>query len=520
MPVLPAHPNLDQLRHQARDLLRAARSGTVEAAARIAAVSQRRTLSAAQLAFAREYGFASWAKLRTEVDARMADLAAKADAFCQASIGDWTGRAARMLAATPEIATYSFATALVLGDVARVQRELAADQGLAIRPDSHWGWTPLHAVCASRWHRWDPARADGLLAIAQLLLDAGADATAATSATRAGANSWTPLRCAVAGAANPTIVRLLLHAGAVPNDHDLYLAEFGGDDHQSLRLLLDFLPNIADTVRQALAAPISLNDLEGVRMLLEAGVDPRHYVDDDGQPCSAISAAVKAECSTELVQLLLQHGADPNSSDPHDRSPYQLAIRQGRGEMAELLSRFGAPADATDVDQFLAACLQAGRASAERQLSHHPDILDRLSDDDRAALTRAAAMGNAAAVRLMLDLGFPLQARGEDGGSALHHAAYAGGVDAVRLLLERGADIDARDTTWDSPALVWALVGSGERPRRNPNPDWLATVRTLIEAGASTQGITVSPDDAKQPSHEVAEFLRGRRIGAAPTSTW
>jgi len=58
MADLPARPDLDQLRHQARELLRAAQRGNPEATARIRAVSDRIILSSAQLALAREYGFA------------------------------------------------------------------------------------------------------------------------------------------------------------------------------------------------------------------------------------------------------------------------------------------------------------------------------------------------------------------------------------------------------------------------------------------------------------------------------
>ena len=134
MAVLPAQPHLDHLRRQARDLLRAARAGDTAAAERVLAVSGRLTLAAAQLAVAHEYGFASWAKLKTEVQARSASLAQLADEFCQASIRDWTGRAARMLAARPELADYNIATALVLGDIAKVRRAIDADPGLVIRP--------------------------------------------------------------------------------------------------------------------------------------------------------------------------------------------------------------------------------------------------------------------------------------------------------------------------------------------------------------------------------------------------
>ncbi len=59
MPDLPARPDLDQLRHQGKDLLQAAKSGDGdhESLARIRAVANRLTLQLAQLAIAPEYEF-------------------------------------------------------------------------------------------------------------------------------------------------------------------------------------------------------------------------------------------------------------------------------------------------------------------------------------------------------------------------------------------------------------------------------------------------------------------------------
>jgi Protein of unknown function (DUF3887) len=70
MPELPDRPNLDQLRRQARELLRAAANGEPDAAARLRAVSERVTLSAAQLALAREYGYRNWPALIAEAERR------------------------------------------------------------------------------------------------------------------------------------------------------------------------------------------------------------------------------------------------------------------------------------------------------------------------------------------------------------------------------------------------------------------------------------------------------------------
>jgi GNAT superfamily N-acetyltransferase len=56
MRELPDRPNLDQLRHQARDLKHSTDPPI--------------TLTEAQLALARQYGFASWPKLKAEVERR------------------------------------------------------------------------------------------------------------------------------------------------------------------------------------------------------------------------------------------------------------------------------------------------------------------------------------------------------------------------------------------------------------------------------------------------------------------
>src|ERR1700716_708430 len=68
MRQLPEPPDLDQLRRQAHELLRAAVKGERSAIRRIGALSKPLTLSAAQLAVARDYGFSSWARLKAEVD--------------------------------------------------------------------------------------------------------------------------------------------------------------------------------------------------------------------------------------------------------------------------------------------------------------------------------------------------------------------------------------------------------------------------------------------------------------------
>src|SRR6516225_1260160 len=78
---LPDRPNLDQLKNQAKDLLKGHKAGDPEALKRISAnhprlgsasvdeiEASRFTLSGAQLVIAREYGFSSWPKLKAHIE--------------------------------------------------------------------------------------------------------------------------------------------------------------------------------------------------------------------------------------------------------------------------------------------------------------------------------------------------------------------------------------------------------------------------------------------------------------------
>ena len=515
MSVLPANPDLDHLRREARDLLRAARAGDAGAAGRIAAVSDRPILASAQLAVARDYGFESWPALKVEVEARTQDLATFAAQFCRESVRGYRDKAVRMLAARPELVSYSLATQIVLGEADQVRRALAADPSLVTRVDPDTGWTALNAVSASRWHKLDPARADGLLAIARMLLDAGADPNGGAGPARPG-RGWNPLRCAVAGAgaANPAIIGLLLDRGADVGDDELYLAGFAGDDHKCLRLLLAAAPNIGEIAAMALAAPISQDDDEGVRLLLEAGADPNRFDDDNDRTDPVLPYAVGAGCGPALIELLAAHGAEIDAVGADGRTAYALAVSQGRSEVADALSRAGARADVSSADALMSALLRADRAAVEAQLASDPGLLGGLTDQQRGAgLTRAAETGNVAAIDLMLDLGFPIETRGGDHAAmTLHTAAYSGSASVVQLLIERGADVEAHDGNWDSTALVWANIGSSEKPDDNPDADWLAVVQALLDAGASIDGVELTEDDDHPPSPEIAEVLRRRGV--------
>jgi ankyrin repeat protein len=476
MSVLPEHPDLDQARRQAKELLRAARGGEARALSRLAAVSAPLTLAGAQLALAREFGQPSWMALVREIEARNTSIPEKAIRFVRSSVNLQIGQAARMLHEDPALAESGFAAAVVLGDVARVQAELRRDPGAATRVHAGSGWSALHLACASRFHL-DPARAPGLAEVTRLLLDAGAE----IDAQSAGRRCWRPLECAVtsanSSANNEPIIRLLLNRGAPVRSETLLASLYAAGGSWCLELLCERAPREPTLFTDALAEAAGRADDDALAVLLAAGADPDA----------------------------------PGSDGPSAR---RQALRAGVGETVELFGRGGSD----PIDRLLEASLAGNGDTARQLLAADPGLLGRLERADLATLVNAAERGNTPAVALMLELGFPIDTRREgiddadDGASALHAAAWAGAANTVALLLDRGADVRARDGRWHGRPLAWALVGSGESPDFASAPDWVASVARLLDAGAPTDEITLDPEEPKQPSPAVLELLLDRGL--------
>ena len=190
---------------------------------------------------------------------------------------------------------------------------------------------------------------------------------------------------------------------------------------ESLRLLLPHARDIAATT--ALSAAVSTGNTTAARLLLDAGADPSQLLDagllgeshEQEPPVPPLFAAVALAAGPELTGLLLEHGADPDGPGPGGRTPYQLAVRTGQDEVAELLAQHGAGTTLSPADALLAACRHADRAGATALLAADPDLIRQLTAGDYQALAGAADHGATEAVRLMLDLGFPPGARSYSG---------------------------------------------------------------------------------------------------------
>lgn len=370
--------------------------------------------------------------------------------------------AARLLQKHPEIARDSIYTAVVCGDLAHVKRLLAERRETATEPGGPRGWPPLLYLCNARLPM--PPASDNAVAIARVLLDAGADPnvyypggnpsihySALTSVMGRGEEQGTlhPQAEALAG--------LLLERGAEPYDIQVLYNVFAG--HASQRHLGEEAIWLMELMYKHSLARGREADWKDPnwRMLGMGGYG--------GGAWYLLSNAIAVN-HLGLVEWVLAHGANPNAAPPprgHQVGLYERAVLMGRTEIAGLLLRFGADgrvAELSDEDAFAAACLRLDSAEVQTWIAKHPEYLQL-----PRPMAIAAQTDRADVVQFLLDLGMspdvedPKQGRSRP----LHWAAYYDSARVVRLLIDRGAEIDFFDEIHDGTALWWAIWG--QKPR-------------------------------------------------------
>jgi ankyrin repeat protein len=340
MPDLPARPDLDQLRHQAKDLLRAAKAGDAGAAGRIRAVSDRVILAGAQLAIAREYGFASWPELKSEVDRRallnardvdrLRALLDEAPRLAGATMEHWCDHR-KGVAPLNYIAMLRFdARRLGLprelpgtGVVAR----LLLDRGAPVNGDPSEKETPLMTAASY-----------GDAEVARVLVQAGADLEATAAPDAGGVPGGTALlHAAVFGMTD--VLDVLVAAGA--RVHSIEEAAAAGDVDGWLR------PDTDPEARvRALVMAADHQRLGVIDRLLDAGT-PIDASDTQWGRQALRVAAQNARAAS--VRHLLARDADPNLRDPeHHRTALEWCQHRDldgpdHGEVEAILRRVTSP---------------------------------------------------------------------------------------------------------------------------------------------------------------------------------
>ena len=404
----------------------------------------------------------------------------------------------------PEVATASVHAAAALGDDAGVRRFLALDPAQATAKGGPHGWDALTHLCFSRYLRLDRARSDGFVRAARALLDAGADPN---GGWREADSMWESLLYGAAGIAHHAgLTRLLLERGADPNDDETPYHAPESYDNAAMQALVESGRLTADSLATLLLRKADWHDLEGVRYLLAHGAGPDRMT---RWGRTAFQHAVLRDNSLDILQAMLDHGADASLADAHGRSALSLAARRGRGDLLDLCERRRIPVELQDMDRLLAACARDDAAAVHAIAAAEPRLVREIVSTGGRLLAQFAGVGNTGGVRHLLDLGIPVDARYEEGdgyfgtalsSTALHVAAWRARPATVRLLLERGAPADAPDGWGRTPLAlaVRACVDSYWTNRRSPE-----SVQALLDAGASVRGIPFPSGYA-----EVDELLR------------
>ena len=393
---LPANPDLEHLRREARRLQRAVRSGQPRAIGHVTlhhpegapADPAAFALSDAQLVVARGLGFASWPRLRAYLDAAGA-LSRDPEDLDPAPVGDdatepeiasavvalacltytdrdeparWA-RAAGLLAVHPSLVHRDVFVAAVAGDADALRSQLVADPGAATREGGPFRWPPLLCLVYSRVPQRDPVES------ARVLLDAGADPdsgylwqglpTAFTALTGVfGEGEQGPGR----QPRHPqwrSLAELLLERGADPNDRQaLYNRMFNRDDSHLELLLRHGLGRPAsevwarragepaETIEEMITRQVDWARSHGFVDRLELLVS--HHLADasvasDVPPVhapegrSALHDAAFMN-DVEQVRRLLDAGADPEARDAvHGTRPYEWAVWARADDAAAVL---------------------------------------------------------------------------------------------------------------------------------------------------------------------------------------
>lgn len=391
------------------------------------------------------------------------------DAFIEATF--WHGsreRADAVLRQHPELRSADIHLAAIVGDDAAVERFLAADRDAARSRSGPRMVEPLVHLCFSVYLR-ERAREASFVRAATLLLDAGADVHGGFfDESHEPSPGLESLLYGAAGVGfSPGVTRLLLERGADPNDDEVPYHSVEGPDNDAFRVLLDSGRMNAESLSMMLLRKTDWHDLEGVRLVLDRGIDPNTRTRWGGK--TALHNAVISNNALAIIDLLLDRGADPliaadwpaRGADRSvaGKSSVAMAARFGRADALRSFERRGFSIALDGVDGLIAACALDDGAAIDALLARDPSARNRVLAEGAVLLAQFASTANAAGVARLIDLGVPVDARYGGNGyfgtppnsTALHVAAWHSWPRVVEVLLARGADQRARDGNGRTP---------------------------------------------------------------------
>lgn len=483
---LPQKPNLEYLKKQAKELLRSMPQGK---------------LADAQHTLANEYGFPTWAKLKSHIET----LGLSPAELLKAAVCDSDAQRVReVLERYPELRAkiddplpnYGFGQHALFAAVQRSDRatiDVLLQAGAGIRKRTEW-WAGGFGVLDD----CDPS-------LVEFLIERGAvlDVHSATRLgmmpklkefvaadpgvvhTRGG-DGQTPLHFA----STVEIAAFLLDNGAGIDardiDHESTPAQYMLRVHQKRHY-----PGDRQDVARYLVSRGCRTDILMAAALGDTDLVRRHLENDP----SGIRMSVSEEWFPKQDQRA--GGSIYIWALGAHRTAHTVARDFGHEDVFRLLM------ERTPDDLKLALACELGDETAFHEfLSKNPDVASMLSETDTQKLPNAAQNNNTKAVRLMLEAGWPVDTAGEMGATALHWAGFNGNTEMARAILRFHPALELKSREYPGTALSWAVYASGNGWRRDTG-DFIGTIRALLEAGAAL------PPHAEElePSDAVLEML-------------
>ena len=522
---LPSRPNLEQYKKQAKELMRDWELAVPDSIARFVrhhprldgetdpkVAKSRVSLTDAQLVIAREHGFENWARfaehiqtllLEGTVDSLEDPIASFIEAACvprDAWHSSGTVEHAELiLARYPHVAQANIYTAAILADEAGVRTFLSGDSKLATATGGPYGWDALTHLCFSRYLRIDRGRSQGFVRTAKALLEAGASANVGWYERSFQPGGEPEFESAIYGAAgiahHPGLTQLLLDYGADPNDGETPYHVPESYDNTVMKILLDSNKLSERSVTWMLVRKADWHDLEGMRMTLQYGANP-NAIPRWGN--NALQHSVQRDNHLAMIELLLDHGADPALKNGRDgKTAVGMAVHRGRADVLSLLERRGLELGLSGADVLIGACAKGDEEAVTALKNQEPQPVDVVLSEGGTLLSQFAGNGNVDGVACLLALGVRADAVTSEGdpyfdiakdSTALHAAAWRAWPSTVQLLIERGAPVNAKDGKGRSALMlaVKACVDSYWTNRRSPE-----SVEALLKAGASLEGVDI-----------------------------
>lgn len=347
-------------------------------------------------------------------------------------------RARELLAADRGLLEVSIAAAACAADPEAIAAHLAAEPLAARQEVGPHRWSPLMYLTYSRIHS-EGEPAERFVRSARLLVDAGANVnagylwrgltppftvlTGAFGEGEQGAGRQ-PRHCQSAA-----LARLLLAAGADPNDGQaLYNRMFRPDDDH-LQLLFEF------GLGRVTGGPWT--DLLG----------------DLLEPAATIFARQVGEAIdrgfADRLELLIANGVELDQPLLDGRTAAEHAVAAGYRDIIEDLRVAGVPIAPSSPVHDAVGALLAGDA---KFVAAHGDLVADARRSDPSLIHRVRT---AAGVALIVGSGFDVDAR-RGGTTALHEAAFVGDLELITALTAAGADREARDDVHGGTPLAWA----------------------------------------------------------------